>query len=77
MPLEQIPQILGAILLSISESLFDELTYPSSDNLCPAVTTLQKLINCYAELKPLANSIVPKSISQETINHIQSQLNLL
>ena len=74
-PIEQIPQILGAILLSISESLFDDINYP--DNLSSSVTILQKLISCYAELKPLANNITSNSVSQETIDRIQSQLNLL
>ena len=77
MPIEKIPQILGAILLSISESLFDDIKYPSSDNLSSSVTILQKLISCYAELKPLANNITSNSVSQETICRIQSQLNLL
>jgi hypothetical protein len=71
--------MLQAILSAVGEKILDDLRTKdlSLSDLGLVVATLQKLINCYGELKPLSGSAEEgKIVSLDTIDAIQTQLNL-
>ncbi|MDR0418066.1 MAG: hypothetical protein LBH08_01345 [Puniceicoccales bacterium] len=77
-----ISQMLQAILFAVGEKILSNIYGKelSLSDLGLIVTTLQKLIGCHIELKPFTrneDNNTTKIISQDVIDAIQMQLNLL
>ncbi|MDR1366998.1 MAG: hypothetical protein LBJ13_03795 [Puniceicoccales bacterium] len=75
-----ISQMLQAILFVVGEKILSDIHGKelSLSDLGLVVTTLQRLIDCHSELKPFVeDSNGTKVISQDVIDAIQMQLNLL
>jgi hypothetical protein len=75
-----ISQTLRAILSAVGEKILNDIDAKelSLADLGLVATVLQKLIDCYVELKPLSRDGAEgeKMLSQDTIDAIQAQLNL-
>jgi hypothetical protein len=71
--------MLQAILSAVGEKILNDLRSKdlSLSDLGLVATTLQKLIDCYTELKPISGTAEEgKIVSLDTIDAIQTQLNL-
>jgi hypothetical protein len=79
---EDIPQTFQAILATIGEKILQNIRTGkfSLADLGTVATILQKLIDCYVELKPFvhdASEEMGQMLSRDTIDAIQTQLNFL
>jgi hypothetical protein len=78
-PLDDVSPMLQAILSAVGEKILNDLRTKdlSLSDLGLVAATLQKLIDCYSELKPFSSSAEEgKILSLDTIDAIQTQLNL-
>jgi hypothetical protein len=77
-----VQKMLKAILDAVGEKILNDMRSEkmSFADLGTVATTLQKLVDCYVELKPFSqneNTNTPKMVSRDVIHSIQTQLNLL
>jgi hypothetical protein len=77
-----VQNVFREILLIVGKKILNDINGEniSFADLNAVATILQKLVTCYAELKPFSDGDPPNSsriISQEVLDTIQTQLNLL
>ncbi|UPA28280.1 MAG: hypothetical protein LW808_003175 [Verrucomicrobiota bacterium] len=73
----QIQITLTAALLALGKKFLREIPHLSFADLGTAPVTLQKLIGCYANMQAIDPKLGFQSLSEEVLEHIQSQLNLM
>lgn len=73
----QIQRTLTAALLAVGKKFLREVPHLSVADLGTALTTLQKLIACYANMQAIDPQTEAQSLSEDVLKQIQSQLNLM
>jgi hypothetical protein len=73
-----VQNVLREVLLVVGRKILNDSENISFADLNTAAGILQKLVACYVELKPFAETFrASKIVSQEVLDTIQTQLNLL